>query len=104
MKIFASMIQLKCFITLNAIILHLDKKRGFPESDVCLFIYFRPEFSQWNQGHISWEEDKDAAQICRDGIRKAKAQLELNQARNMKTGQKGFYRYAAQKRKMYFPR
>lgn len=45
MKIFVSMIQLKCFITLNVIILHLDLKSVFPESDVCLFIYFRPEFS-----------------------------------------------------------
>lgn len=58
---------------------------------------------KWNEGHISQEEDKDAVQMCRDGITKAKAQLKLNLARNMKTDQKGFYRYAAQKRKMYFP-
>ena len=27
---------------------------------------------QWNQGHVSWEEYRDAAWMCRDGIRKAK--------------------------------
>ncbi|KFQ75881.1 hypothetical protein N337_12379, partial [Phoenicopterus ruber ruber] len=53
---------------------------------------------QWNQGHVSWEEYRDAAQMCRDGIRKAKAQLELNLAKNMKNDDKGFKRFAGQKR------
>jgi len=39
---------------------------------------------QWKQGQVSWEEYRDAAQLCRDGIRKAKAQLELNVARDAK--------------------
>lgn len=45
---------------------------------------------QWNQEHVSWDEHKDAGWMCRDGIRKAKAQLEVNLAQvdNMK----GFYR------------
>lgn len=28
--------------------------------------------------HLRWEECRDAARVCRDGIRKAKAQLELH--------------------------
>ncbi|KAK4830121.1 hypothetical protein QYF61_008548 [Mycteria americana] len=47
--------------------------------------------------------DESAIQVCRDGIRKAKAQLELNLARNVKNDKMGFYKYVAQKRKMYFP-
>ncbi|KAK4821758.1 hypothetical protein QYF61_000819 [Mycteria americana] len=36
----------------------------------------------------------------RDGVRKAKAQLELNLARDAKNTKKGFYRYIDQKRKV----
>ncbi|KFQ65391.1 hypothetical protein N335_01657, partial [Phaethon lepturus] len=55
---------------------------------------------QWKQGHSeSWEEYRNAAQFCRDGVRKAKAQLELNLARDAKNNKKGFYRYVSQKRK-----
>jgi len=39
---------------------------------------------QWKQGQVPWEEYKDAARLCRDGVRKAKAQLELNLARDAK--------------------
>ena len=35
--------------------------------------------------------------MCRDGVRKAKVQLELNLARDKK---KGFYRYISLKRKI----
>ena len=28
---------------------------------------------QWKQGQVSWEEYRDAASLCRDGVRKAKA-------------------------------
>ncbi|KAK4806756.1 hypothetical protein QYF61_005552 [Mycteria americana] len=45
---------------------------------------------QWNQGHVSWEEYRDTAREYRDGIRKAKAQLELNWARDVKNS-KSFY-------------
>lgn len=37
--------------------------------------------------------------MCRDGVRKAEAKLELNWARNAKRTKKGFYRYVNQKRK-----
>jgi len=55
---------------------------------------------QWKQGQVSWEEYRDAAQLCRDEVRKAKAQLELNLARNTKNNKKGFCRYDSQKRKV----
>jgi len=37
--------------------------------------------------------------MCRDGIRKPKAQLELNLARDAKNSKNGFYRYIGQNRK-----
>ena len=36
--------------------------------------------------------------MCGDGIRKAKAQVELNLARDMKNNKKGFYRYIGKRR------
>ncbi|KAK4829708.1 hypothetical protein QYF61_006083 [Mycteria americana] len=45
-------------------------------------------------------EYRDAARLCRDGFRKAKAQLGLNLARDAKNSKKGFYRYVSQKRKV----
>jgi len=38
--------------------------------------------------------------LCRDGVRKAKVQLELNLAREAKNNKKSFYRYVSQKRKI----
>ncbi|KAK4831808.1 hypothetical protein QYF61_019238 [Mycteria americana] len=43
---------------------------------------------------------RDAAQLCRDGVRKAKAWMELNLASDAKNNNKGFYRYVSQKRKV----
>jgi len=54
---------------------------------------------QWKQGQASWEEYRDTAQLCKDRIRRSKAQLELNMARDAKNNSKGFYRYVNQKRK-----
>lgn len=39
---------------------------------------------QWKKGHVSWEEYGDVAWLCRVGVRKVKAQLELNLARDTK--------------------
>ncbi|KFQ17180.1 hypothetical protein N331_12325, partial [Merops nubicus] len=54
----------------------------------------------WKQGQVSWEEHRDTAWLCRDEVRKAKAQMELNLARDAKENRKGFYRYIIQKRKV----
>lgn len=53
---------------------------------------------QWEQGQVLWGEHRDAAGLCRYGIRKGNAQLELDLAR-MKN-KKDFYRYINQKRKV----
>ncbi|KAK4830251.1 hypothetical protein QYF61_009318 [Mycteria americana] len=54
---------------------------------------------QWKQGWVTWKEYRDTACLCRDGVRKAKAQLELNLARDT-NNKKGFYRYVNQKKKV----
>jgi len=38
--------------------------------------------------------------LCRDGISNAKAQVELNIARDAKNSKKGFYGYVSQKKKI----
>jgi len=43
---------------------------------------------------------RDAVQLYRDEDRKAKAQLELNLARDARNNKKHFYRYVSQKRKV----
>jgi len=55
---------------------------------------------QWQQGQVSWEECRDTAWLCRDGVRRAKAWLELNLARDAKDNKKRFYRCVTQKRKV----
>ncbi|KFW65506.1 hypothetical protein AS28_00874, partial [Pygoscelis adeliae] len=55
---------------------------------------------QWRQGYASWEDYKDIARECREGIRKAKDQLELNLARDVKNNKKSFFRCIGQQRKM----
>lgn len=44
------------------------------------------------QGHVVWMY-RDAVQKCRDGIKKAKARIELILARDAETIKKGFYRH-----------
>jgi len=55
---------------------------------------------QWKQGQVSWEEYRDAAQLCRDEVRRAKVWLELNLARDVKKNKNGFYRSVSWKRKV----
>ena len=50
------------------------------------------------QGCTTWEEYGDPVWTCRDSIRKAKAQIELNLVRDVKNKKKGLYRYRDQKR------
>jgi len=47
---------------------------------------------------VSWEEYRAAVRVCRDRIRKAKTQMEINLARDVKENKKGFYRYRGRKR------
>ena len=53
----------------------------------------------WTAYSSAWEEYRDAVQMCRDGIRKAKARMEPSLVRDAKNNKKGFYRYFALERK-----
>ena len=52
-------------------------------------------YRKWKQGCVAWEEYRDVVHMCRDRVRKAKAQIELNLVRDVKNNKKEFYRYPA---------
>lgn len=54
-------------------------------------------YSQWKLGRVAWEEYRLTAQTCRDAIRVARAQVELNLLRDVKNIKTGFYRFIRQK-------
>jgi len=43
---------------------------------------------QWEQGQVCYEGYRDTARLRRNGIKKAKAQLEMNLARDAKNNKK----------------
>ena len=55
-------------------------------------------YRKWKQGCVGWEEYRAAVRGCRDRIRKAMAQMELNLVRDVKDSKKGFYRYIGRRR------
>ncbi|KFQ47588.1 hypothetical protein N333_10656, partial [Nestor notabilis] len=55
-------------------------------------------YRRWKRGQVVWEEYRTTVREARDQVRKAKAQLELNLARDVKDNRKGFCRYVANKR------
>ncbi|KFV02204.1 hypothetical protein N339_05970, partial [Pterocles gutturalis] len=59
----------------------------------------REMYRKWKQGYVAWEEYRGVVQMCRDRIRKAKAQMELNLARDVKNSKKVFYRYMGRSRR-----
>ena len=50
------------------------------------------------KGCVFWEEYRAVVSVCRERIRKAKAQMELNLVRDVKDNKKGFYRYIGRRR------
>lgn len=46
---------------------------------------------------MTWEESGGEGGLCRDGVRKDKAQLEPNLSRDTQNNSKGFYRSVRQK-------
>ena len=54
----------------------------------------------WKQGQVTWKGYKDIAHSCRNGVRKAKAQLELTLAKEVKGNMKGFSKYLVRRRKV----
>lgn len=51
----------------------------------------------WKQGLVTSEKYRNAFQTCRDGVRKVKAQMRLNSARNVRNN-KGIYWYNGENR------
>lgn len=46
---------------------------------------------------MTWKENRNIVQASSDEVRKAKAQIELNLARDVKDNRKGFYKYTDDK-------
>ncbi|KFV20185.1 hypothetical protein N340_14281, partial [Tauraco erythrolophus] len=53
----------------------------------------------WKQGQVAWEEYREIVRATRDQVRKAKALIELNLARDIKGNKKNFYRYVSDKKR-----
>ncbi|KFV02613.1 hypothetical protein N340_00830, partial [Tauraco erythrolophus] len=53
----------------------------------------------WKQGQVAWEEYRAIVRATRDQVRKAKALIELNLARDIKGNKKSFYRYVSDKKR-----
>ncbi|GAB0180024.1 hypothetical protein GRJ2_000467700 [Grus japonensis] len=56
-------------------------------------------YACWKQGQAMWEDYRDAARLCREKIRAAKAQLELKLASTVGDNKKGFFKYVNNKRR-----
>jgi len=60
--------------------------------------YMSLEQVEARKKYMSLEKNRNAVQTCRVGFRKAKAQMEQNLARNVKSNRKGFCRYIGHRR------
>ncbi|KGL97778.1 hypothetical protein N301_06892, partial [Charadrius vociferus] len=56
-------------------------------------------YREWKQGQVAWEEYRGIVRAARDRVRQAKAQIELNLAKDIKTNKKSFFKYVSEKRK-----
>lgn len=61
----------------------------------------KEKYGQWKQRCVAWEYNRDALQICGDGIKRASAQMELYLVRDVKNNRKGFYKYIGQKERQW---
>ncbi|KFV08917.1 hypothetical protein N340_13153, partial [Tauraco erythrolophus] len=56
-------------------------------------------YRRWKQGQAAWEEYRAIIRATRDQVRKAKALIELDLARDIKGNKKNFYRYVIDKKR-----
>ncbi|GAB0187132.1 mitochondrial enolase superfamily member 1 [Grus japonensis] len=56
-------------------------------------------YDLWKKGQATQENYKDVVRLCREKIRRAKAQLELNLATVVRDNKKCFYKYISNKRR-----
>ncbi|KAK4811142.1 LOW QUALITY PROTEIN: hypothetical protein QYF61_019773 [Mycteria americana] len=59
----------------------------------------RRVYDLWKKGQATQEDYKDVVRLCREKIRRAKAQLEFNLATAIKDNKKCFYKYIHNKRR-----
>ncbi|KAK4809658.1 hypothetical protein QYF61_002555 [Mycteria americana] len=59
----------------------------------------RNPYSLWKKGQASQEDYKGVARLCRENIRRAKAELEVNLAAAVKGSKKHFFTYISSKRR-----
>ncbi|KAK4832459.1 hypothetical protein QYF61_023506 [Mycteria americana] len=59
----------------------------------------RRVYDLWKKGQASQEDYKGVARLCREKIRRAKAELELNLAAAVKDNKKYFFKYISSKRR-----
>jgi len=55
-------------------------------------------YGMWKEEQATWEEYRNIVRGCREAMRKAKAHLEFNLARDVKDNMKGFFKYISSKR------
>lgn len=53
----------------------------------------------WKRGLFTWEEWRNVVRACRDAVRKAKAHLEFNLAKEVKDNKKSFFACVSSKNK-----
>ena len=56
-------------------------------------------YDLWKKGQATQEDYKDVVRLCREKIRRAKAQLELNLATALKDNKRCFFKYISNKRR-----
>ncbi|KFV09627.1 hypothetical protein N340_04878, partial [Tauraco erythrolophus] len=56
-------------------------------------------YRRWKQGQVTWEEHRAIVRANRDQVKKAKALIGLNLARDIKGNKKNFYRYVSDKKR-----
>ncbi|KAK4822674.1 hypothetical protein QYF61_019041 [Mycteria americana] len=54
----------------------------------------------WKQGQVAWKKYREIVGAARNQVRKAKALIELNMARDVKGNKKSFHRYVGDERKI----
>ncbi|KAK4827718.1 LOW QUALITY PROTEIN: hypothetical protein QYF61_021018 [Mycteria americana] len=59
----------------------------------------RRVYNLWKKGQATQEDYKGVARLCREKIRRAKAELELNLATAVKDNKKNFFKYISSKRR-----
>ena len=55
------------------------------------FRHKKEAYRGWKQGQVAWEEYREMVRAARDQVRKAKALIKLNLARDVKGNKKSIY-------------